>query len=74
MLFLDFTAYALSCHKEASIAHCWNYDNQTWDLGLRRHLNEVEIDEWTNMSSILIPPVNNPTVEDTWRWNLDKSN
>lgn len=64
--------FALSGQKEASIADCWNYAYQAWDLGLRQHLNEAEIDEWTIMSTILISPAS-PTGEDTWKWSLDKS-
>lgn len=64
--------YALLRQKDATVAHCWNSVYEAWDLGLRRNLYDVEIQEWTTLSTLPLAHRDN-TTEDKWKWKLERT-
>lgn len=50
--------FGLSSKKMTS---CWKHHYESWDLGLRRNLNEAEI-----LSGLFYPPCESPLIDPWW--------
>lgn len=66
----NYLLFAITSSKDATIADVWNQTHETWIMNFRRHLKDIEIDEWANFTCLLSSFHLNLQL-DYWLWKLE---